>query len=167
MTGNTGLLTSRCDPYGAESRIKLLGGLYPESYRGRIMWHCENRASARYRMVCTGGEYGRRVSPDGGLVPSFICDGGHQGQVMELCTDHRREIAKRQSDLCPACAYPPRARDVTERIEYLSFRLREAALNLPLYAKMTAQMQQLSDEMTELRDQGIIHKCPLRLVEVS
>ena len=96
MTANTGLLTDRCDPYGAESRIQLLGGIYPESHNGRIHWHCTKRAEARYRMICTGGEYGTRgkasdVGTFGTLVVGTTCPGGHQGQVRPLCTDHRRD----------------------------------------------------------------------------
>ena len=164
--GNTGLLTDRCDPYGAESQIKLLGGLYPESYNGKHHWFCAERAVARFRMVCTGGAYGTRTAPDGGTVAAYSCDGGHRGQVMPLCASHRAEIQRRQSSLCPACAYPPEARALSERIEHLQARI-GAAWDLGQRAALLSRHDQAAARMTELRDAGIIHNCPLRLIEVS
>lgn len=170
MTG-TGLLTARCDPYGAESRIQLMGGLYPENHVGRIMWHCDNRAEARYRMTCTGGEYGSRIAPDGGTVAAFTCQGGHQGQVMALCTDHRREIARRQAEMCPRCAYPPRVAPLFKELEQVQMQL--SALQQSLFmdfsamARLSAKQDQLMAAGDDLIAQGIVHKCPLRLVEVS
>lgn len=165
MTG-TGLLTAMCDPYGAESGIRLLGGLYPESHTGRIMWHCSNRAAARYRMTCQGGDYGSRSAPDGGLVAAFHCDGGHRGQVMPLCLDHVREIGRRQSGLCPACAWPPRARMLQEQADQLQMRL-AAAWDFSTMAKLSAMLDQVRAALDELNAQGIVHKCPLKLIEVS
>ena len=167
MTANTGLLTARCDPYGAESRIQLLGGVYPEAWAGRIMWHCQNRAAARYRMVCTGGAYGQRTAPDGGTVPAYECPGGHAGQVMPLCTDHRREIQKRQSDLCPRCAYPPAARGMQERADALQLQMQAARGDWPQLAALQAGLDQVTARFAELMELGIVHKCPLRLIEVS
>lgn len=167
MTG-TGLLTARCDPFGAESRIQLLGGVYDESHVGRIMWHCDQRAEARYRMVCRGGDYGTRVAP-GGPVAGYSCPGGHRGQVMELCASHRREIAKRQAGLCPACAYPPAARALAAELEQLQRALQatEAVWDFRRAAQLAARMDDLQHAMTEMRDQGRVHQCPLELVEVS
>lgn len=167
MTG-TGLLTARCDPFGAESRIRLLGGIYDESMVGRIMWHCANRAEARYRMVCRGGDYGTRDAP-GGPVAGFTCPGGHRGQEMALCADHRREIAKRQAEMCPACAYPPAARELAAELEGLQRALSSAEVvwDFRRAAQIAARMDDLQAVMTEMRDQGRVHKCPLELVEVS
>lgn len=167
--GSTGLLTARCDPFGAESQIKLLGGLYPEDQVGRIMWHCSHRAGARYRMVCTGGEYGQRYAAGLGVGSAYRCDGGHRGVVMPLCDSHRKSIAGRQSDLCPACAYPPAARELAMLQElqqgemyvlYQAGRLAEAA-------RLGHSLENLRGQMNELITRGVVHKCPLRLVEVS
>ena len=50
MTGNTGLLTQRCDPFGAENeRPQILGGVMGDNMIGKIMWRCENPAAGRYR----------------------------------------------------------------------------------------------------------------------
>lgn len=161
----TGLLTARCDPYGAESQVQLLGGMYPESHKGRIMWHCSNQAQARYRMVCTGGEYGTRLAP-GGEVAGFHCEGGHRGQVMPLCKDHVREIQKRQSDLCPACAFPPQARQHQAEAEYAQAQLYHA-WNFELMARWTSVLDQARAALDELNARGLVHKCPLKLIEVS
>ena len=165
---HTGLLTARCDPYGAESRIKLLGGIYPESHVGRIMWHCDRAAEARYRMQCRGGDYGTRMAP-GGPVTGYSCPGGHRGQVMALCSEHRREIAKRQAGLCPACAYPPGARAIAAELEQCQRALTsvEAIWDFKRAAQLAGRMDDLQAAMTELRDRGAIHQCPLELVEVS
>lgn len=168
MAGNTGLLTARCDPYGAESRIQLLGGIYPEDHTGRIMWHCDNLAQARYRMVCTGGEYGTRQAPDGGLVAAYHCDGGHKGQVMPLCKDHRREIARRQAGACPTCLYPAKARGIFAQLEQVQAQMSTpGVMNMRLLAWLHSQSDQLMAAGDELIARGIVHKCPLRLVEVS
>lgn len=167
--GGTGLLTARCDPYGAESSISLLGGIYPESQVGRIMWRCENRAEARYRMVCTGGMYGGRAAADGGLLPAYTCDGGHRGQPMPLCADHVKSMSGRQSDLCPACAFPPKARELADLLQVRQADMHQAFQlgMLGAAAKLGAAMEQLQAEMNELSLRGIVHRCPLLLLEVS
>lgn len=169
MRSNSGLLTARCDPYGAESRISLLGGIYPEGQVGRIMWHCEARAAGRFRMVCTGGSYGGRTAADGGLVTAFVCDGGHRGQPMALCPDHVKSISRRQAGLCPACAFPPQARELAEALQARQADMHNAfaAGLLSAAAKLGAAMDQLQAQMNELSMRGIVHRCPLLLVEVS
>lgn len=169
MTRNTGLLTARCDPYGAESRISLLGGIYPASQVGRIMWHCSNQAEGRFRMICTGGSYGGRAAADGGLVPAYVCDGGHRGQPMALCPDHVRSVSRRQAGLCPACAFPPAARELADALAARQADMHNAfSLGLlAAAAKLGGAIEQLQSAMDELSMQGIVHRCPLLLVEVS
>lgn len=170
MTANTGLLTQRCDPYGAESGIRLLGGMYPDSHLGRIMWHCAKPADAgRFRMICQGGPYGIRLANDGQLVAAYNCPGGHQGQAMPLCTGHRRMLARRQAGLCPACAWPPQARTLTEAIERAQLDMRNAARAGLLNAarKLAAAGDDLQAQMNDLITRGVVHRCPLKLEEVS
>jgi hypothetical protein len=170
MGGNSGLLTARCDPYGAESQISLLGGIYGPEHVGRIMWHCPNRADAgRFRMICTGGTYGGRAAADGGIVPAYLCEGGHRGVVMPLCTDHRKSIARRQAELCPACAFPPGVRDVAAALQARQADMHNAftAGLIVAAAKLGAAVEQLQAEMNDYSLRGIVHRCPLRLVEVS
>jgi hypothetical protein len=170
VTG-TGLLTDRCDPYGAESRVKLMGGLHPENHVGRIMWHCQNRATGRYRMTCQGGEYGTRKAPDGGTVAAYVCEGGHRGQEMPLCMDHRREIAKRQTEMCPRCAYPPVAAPAFLRLEQIQAQMADMMrfpfLDYKVMARLSAESDQLMAEGDEMILRGLVHKCRLQLVEVS
>lgn len=144
MTANTGLLTARCDPFGAESRINLLGGMYGEQYRGRYMWHCDRPAIGRYRMICTGGDYGHRTQADGGLIAATHCDGGHKGQVMHLCPLHVRDFTTgpprpgftkdlktpvgqvggtKATEMCPACMWPPEARTLQEAADRMQEEL--------------------------------------------
>lgn len=170
MSSNTGLLTARCDPYGAESQIRLLGGMYPESWNGNIHWHCSKQARARYRMTCTGGEYGQRVAADGGILPVHICDGGHVGVIMPLCDDHRRGIAKRQSDMCPACMWPPQGRMLQEQADYLQMAIAQRRGDWARAGEIAGLMSQLDQVIAgfnHLMERGIVHKCPLRLIEVS
>ena len=209
MTGNTGLLTARCDPFGAESRIQLLGGMYDESYRGKHMWHCAERAVGRYRMICTGGDYGYRAANDAGLVSATHCDGGHRGQAMHLCATHVAEFSRRgdrapvplasrawdgagheqhwapgsqvggtkANELCPACAYPPEARELSARADFLHQQIsgvRILAMQSGIIgfggrrlAAMESEAAQVSARLDELNRLGIAHKCPLILREVS
>lgn len=198
MTG-TGLLTARCDPFGAESSVRLAGGLFPESMRGRHMWRCEKRAVGTYRMVCTGGYYGQRQAPDGGMVPGYHCDGGHKGQPMPLCLDHVAEFARqvrpkvreqrwtdgggheqwwspdsrvggtKANEMCPPCSVPAVARPLVEKANDLAGRIGVMQMMglLAEQAKLEAELEGVSAELTMMNMRGIIHKCPLRLVEVS
>lgn len=188
--GNTGLLTQRCDPFGAESRILLAGGLHPENHVGKVMWHCPERAIARYRMICTGGTYGFRRSPGAGIVPAYHCPGGHKGQVMPLCLKHVRDFTTgpprpgftrdlrtpvgqvggtRATDLCPACAFPPEARVLSERADYLNQQMAKAQAYglMTVFARLQADQDTVRARLDELNESGRIHKCPLILREVS
>ena len=202
MSG-TGLLTGRCDPYGIESTIRLFGGVYPESMKGKYNWYCAERAEARFRLVCTGGDYGQRTAPDGGLVAAFHCDGGHKGVPMPLCCRHQRELATRgyrrpvplgsreydsdgheqhwapgsqvggskANEVCPACAMPPEARELNEAAGYLTGQIGlYLQLGMELSApvlKMRQELEVVRVRLDELNLSGRVHKCPLKLVEVS
>jgi hypothetical protein len=146
----TGLLTLTCNPYGHGTDAgpaRLLGGLYGPEYEGRHKWGCTNRADGRYRMTCR-------------------C--GHRGQVMPLCSAHVAEISKRQSGLCPPCAYPPEAVALQHAAE-------QAQADMYLYAGLnTARAQYAAraceaatTRLTELNIMGVIHKCRLTLTEIS
>ena len=187
MTGNTGLLTQRCDPFGAESRIQLLGGMVPENQVGKIMWHCPEPAIGRYRMICTGGDYGHRTQADGGLIAATHCDGGHQGQVMPLCPKHVRDFTvgpprpgytrdmrtpvgqiggTKANEMCPACMWPPEARTLQEIADALQQQMASCFL-LEQFARLQARQDQVRARLDELFATGRVHKCPLQLREVS
>jgi hypothetical protein len=189
MTNNTGLLTQRCDPFGAESEIKLLGGMYPEAMNGKQHWFCKQPAAGRFRMICTGGDYGFRRGNDGGLVKATHCDGGHRGQIMPLCRSHVSEFSvgppppgfdksmrprgrvggTKANELCPACAFPPEARELTEKANHLQGRLSQlqAFGLMGEMARLQAEQDQVRARLDELHESGRIHKCPLILREVS
>jgi hypothetical protein len=209
MTGNTGLLTQRCDPYGAESKIQLLGGMYDEKYRGTHMWYCREPSVGRFRMVCTGGNYGHRLAADAGLIAATHCDGGHEGQIMPLCRKHVTEYTtgdyakprplrtpaydqlgreqhwapgsvvggSRANNMCPRCMWPPEARELQEVADWLQqemSRLKVGPMSMimsgELLRRFTA-MEQAQDQVRarfdELYASGRVHKCPLKLKEVS
>jgi hypothetical protein len=190
VTG-TGLLTERCDPYGAESSIRLLGGTVPENQAGKYHWYCDERAESRFRLICRGGEYGERQAPDGGLVAAYHCPGGHRGPVMPLCKVHIREFTAgppapgydsayrpygqvggtKATELCPACAMPPPARVLQDKATALHQELSRwqmtGIIAGPVMRRIEGEMNQVAAAIDELRVQGIVHKCPLELVEVS
>ena len=190
MTGNTGLLTQRCDPFGAESRIRLLGGMYDERHRGIHMWHCKEPAAGRFRMICAGGDYGHRAQADGGLIAAWHCDGGHKGQVMPLCRLHVRDFTTgpprpgftrdlktplgqvggtRATDMCPPCMWPGEARALQERADHLQQQMSVMVIRglISEFARLQGAQDQVRARMDELFRTGRIHKCPLRLTEVS
>jgi hypothetical protein len=197
MTRNTGLLTARCDPFGAESSVNLLGGMYDEKHRGKYMWHCKEPAIGRYRMICTGGDYGFRGANDGGLIRAHHCAGGHQGQVMTLCALHVRDFTvgpprpgftrdkmtpvgqvggTKANEMCPACMWPPEARTLQEQADslqqamsVLQYQMQFAGLLTvaPEFARLQARQDQVRARLDELHQSGRVHKCPLKLVEVS
>lgn len=165
--GGAVLLRQRCNPYGREDdRIRLLGGLYPEHRASALaleMGFCPRPAEGVYRMVC---------------------DCGHQGQAMPLCgpgrmqdargewyptPGHVASIQRRQAGLCPPCAFPPVARELAEAMERRQADAYRAG-QLGHYraaAQLAAAVEDMRAAMDELTALGIIHKCQLRLVEVS
>jgi len=186
MGANTGLLTARCDPFGAESRVTLLGGMYPEANVGPKMWHCEARAQGRYRYICTGGVYGIKATPGQGLVNPHECPGGHRGQVMPLCGTHAREFTVGppkpgydrslapvgqvggtvSNQMCPACMWPKDAGQLHHLMEALQAEMAQTML-IDRRRDMAARLETMKTRMDELHLTGVIHKCPLRLTEVS
>jgi hypothetical protein len=190
VTGNTGLLTARCDPFGAESKIQLLGGMYDEKHRGKHMWHCAERAIGRYRMICAGGDYGFTPTPGQGIVSATHCDGGHKGQVMHLCPVHVREFSvgppapgwsrdkrtphgqvggTRANEMCPACMWPPEARTLQERADALQQEMSRMQVFglMSEFARLQRDQDVVRGRLDELHQSGRVHKCPLILREVS
>ncbi len=194
----TVLLAERCDPYGIESTVKLMGGMYPQSYMGKNIWYCPQRAVSRHRLICTGGDYGHRLANDGGLIRAFHCDGGHEGVKMPLCAAHIRELAigppapgwskdmrtphgqvggTKANEMCPACMWPPEARELQVKADAMQEELSRLhigaqisgilGLNLRRIAQVSAAQDQVRARLDELFASGRVHKCPLKLVEVS
>lgn len=158
-----GLIATRCDPYGAESRIKLMGGLVNERHLGRHMWHCDREAGGKFVMVCGHG---------------------HRGQVMPLCLPglvrapsgemmyhpgHVAEISRRQGGTCPRCIWPPEAIALKEADEAGQRDLADAMLRGDAAAAQRAKQKMLDAGygIDELMTRGIVHKCPLHLEAVA
>jgi hypothetical protein len=139
-----------CNPYGYEDMdVQVMGGVNDpgnESYH----WQCRNYAQARYRMVCTAGH--------AGLVK--LC----YGHVFMLTQHHSRT----KNGLCPRCAWPPRARELDEKLNHLMRQINDPRTWPDDRARMASAMEDARREMDELRQRGIIATgAPLRLEEVS
>lgn len=152
LSGTT-VIMPRCNPYGHETGgpKRLEGGMYGPEYEGKYKWVCARRAAVRVRMVCELR--------------------GHRGQIMHLCRPHAIEIQKRQSELCPRCAWPPQARSWNEVIMRLQNELAvlyaAGQFHSPRAATIRSQIEGAGHHMTELMQNGTIRKVALRLVEVS
>jgi hypothetical protein len=158
-----GLLGQRCDPYGAESKIQLMGGLHPERDLGRHMWHCDRLATGRFRMVCRHGHRGHIMPLCGpGLVR------GPAGAVI-LHPGHIAEISRRQSDMCPKCIWPPEALAYREADLAGQNDLRQAMMlgDRAGEARAKQKMLDAGRGIDELMTRGLVHKCPLRLEGVA
>jgi hypothetical protein len=196
---NTGILTGFCDPYGAESKIRLMGGIVGDNHLGQHMWYCDQRPIGRYLLVCKGGYYGSRRAYDGGLVYGTKCDGGHQSsEPMPLCKRHVLEGlhgppapgwnadktvphgvvgGTSWNKMCPRCVAPPEARtlmDTADRMQQELARLKTGPMSMVMsgellrkFQRLEQQQQQVSSRLDELNQIGVVHKCPLTLVEVS
>jgi hypothetical protein len=140
-----------------------MGGLFPEQMRGRHMWYCGRPAAGIFRMVCRCQHRGQPVPLCGpGLVRA------PDGQVMPH-PGHVAEVARRQAGLCPACVWPPQARQHHEAGQHYERELRAAiaADNAPAVRNIKQAMLDAGAAIQELYERGIVHKCPLVLVEVS
>jgi hypothetical protein len=189
----TAILTQRCDPFGIERERygeKLAGGIYSEASVGKYIWHCEEAVTGRYKFICRGGEYGFRRQNDGGVIAAYRCDGGHTGLPMCLCKIHVAEMSagppppgwskdKKNSygqiggtvsnEMCPRCIAPPQAREFMARADFLQSQLSAMVIHgiLSRVVAIQSELDQVRARLDELHERGIIHKCPLRLVEVS
>lgn len=149
---STAFAIGRCNPFGHETGgpQHLLGGMYGPQFEGKTKWVCENPATVRARMMCAKG---------------------HKGQEMKLCLPHAVEIQKRQSGLCPPCAWPPEALQWHEVIETtqneLAFLNSIGQWDTHQARLLRASVESASTRMTELYTNGTIQKNPLKLTEVS
>lgn len=150
----TGIVVARCNPFGHgtdRGPKHLMGGLYSAAYEGAQKWFCPNRVDGRYRMTCQ-------------------CDPPHRGQVMDLCTAHVAQIGRRMSGVCPPCVMPPVALELHQRIQGAQAgvtRLMRGGAPREVVARAVAEVDGLSDMMTELVRRGVAHRCQLTLTEVS
>lgn len=143
-----------------------MGGLYPESRASKTalqIGYCPRPAEGVYRMECRCGHQGQRMPLCG---PGIVADARGQNYPHP---GHVASIQRRQAGLCPRCAFPPVARSLAEAADARMRDLAQArALGLlGAMARLGAALENLQGQLDELVSQGIIHRCPLRLVEVS
>lgn len=143
-----GVLVQRCDPFGYESGgpRHLEGGFYGLDSLGPHLWQCKARADARYKMTCRCGHAGR---------PAWLCNG------------HAAVFHYRMSGVCPPCVHPARELEIQAAMA----SIRNSAPDLPptmaAYAAAQDKLWDLQDQLNELVKRGIVHRCRVRLVEVS
>jgi hypothetical protein len=189
-TGQRGtLLLGRCNPYGAESGgpRHLLGGLYgaasartpdmhlPENVE-QGEWRCDQPAQLRCRMYCACGHKGQvmnlcswhdEVSYRGEMVAGVL------RQVRENIRQrgHFEEIQRRQSSLCPPCAWPAPYAELQKEIQAWQAQLTQywyaQQWRHPDAQRLRTQIDDAGTMMDQARAAGIIHNCPLTLKAVS
>jgi hypothetical protein len=133
--GAPAVLLGRCNPYGAESGgpRRVLGGMYgPGSARTDGMdlpdnvaqgeWSCPQPAQVRCRMICEHGHRGQVMA-----LCSWHDDVNYRGEFVAGVTrrvservrvrGHFEEIQRRQSDSCPACLFPPPYGELAKEVQ--------------------------------------------------
>jgi hypothetical protein len=137
----------RCDPFGYESGgpKHLEGGFYSTDSLGPHLWQCKARADARYRHTCR-------------------C--GHQGKPKWLCPGHVYMIGKRMSGVCPPCAHPPAEIEIQASMHQVRQSAAPGMSTIELMG-LQGKLWDLQDRLNELVTRGLVHRCPVRLTEVS
>lgn len=147
------VITARCNPFGHETGgpKRLLGGVYGPEYEGRMKWVCQRPADGMFRFICAGA--------------------GHRGAPQALCYPHVHEIQRRMSSLCPACAYPPEARSLTDQIERdqreLAWLNDRGLFNSRQGAELRRKIEVAGYRMTELAESNRTPRVSGRWEEVS
>jgi hypothetical protein len=99
-------------------------------------------------------------------VRDFTVGPPKPGFSRDLKTPHGQVGGTRANEMCPRCMWPPEARALQEQADELNMRIARAFL-LPEIARLTSMQDQVRARLDELNERGIVHKCPLRLTEVS
>lgn len=139
-----------CNPYGYEdSDVQVMGGMNDPN-REAYQWQCRNYAQGRYRMTCANGHTG----------------------YMKLCHGHvwmlQHHHSRAKNGLCPRCAWPPRARELDEKMNHLMRQLGDPYAYADDRQRWALALEDARREMDELRQRGTITSgAPLRLEEVS
>jgi hypothetical protein len=142
-----GVLVRTCDPFGYESGgpKHLEGGFYDLSALGPHLWQCTARADARYR---------------------YTCRCGHRGKEAWLCVGHVQSITARMSGVCPPCAHPPAEIELQAQMHAVRQSARPGMAATELMG-LEGKLWLLQEKLDELVERGLVHRCRVRLVEVS
>jgi hypothetical protein len=144
----SGVLVRRCDPFGYESSgapKHLEGGFYGPEHLGPHMWHCTARADARYR-------YG--------------CRCGHRGKIAWLCNGHVMMIRQRMSGVCPPCAHPPAEIEIQAQMHEIRTTA-HPSMGAAALMGLEGKLWTLQERLNDLVAKGLVHRCAVRLTEVS
>jgi hypothetical protein len=186
------LLLGRCDPYGAESGgpKRVMGGLHgPASAR------LDPSEALGLPQAVIEGEWACRWPAE--VRVRMICQCGHQGEIMQLCSwhdeityrgemvagtirkistkirvhGHYEEIGRRQSGACIRCLFPG---EYAEWYKALFAWQQELAMLRDTgqwYSVRGNYVRSKIEDICGTFDQGnadgTIHRCPMRLVSVS
>jgi hypothetical protein len=151
---------TRCNPYGYATDAgpkHLMGGFYGPEYAGK-------------QTVLADGIHGPAICTETAVARMrMTCEFGHTGPIMDLCARHVRELTARMSDTCTRCVWPDAARGVNDEMDRVMLRMADARdrRDIVTLRNLSVVLDDLRHDMDGLRDQGIIKKVPLKLVEVS
>jgi hypothetical protein len=127
--GSAALVGRRCNPYGAESGgpKRILGGLHgPASARVDTdevpglpqsviegEWTCPNLAQVTVRMVCEHGHRGQRMElcswhEEPYFHSEMVAGKLRRVKAVRQVRGHYEEIGRRQAGACPRCLFPGR-----------------------------------------------------------
>lgn len=151
-----------CNPYGYATDAgprHLMGGRFGPEYAGDKMLvrqdglHglgiCETPAAGYYRMVC---------------------EHGHAGIDIPLCTYHVRWIQERYSNTCTRCAMPEASLEIESAMESAMRGIGDARGrgDMVTVRRLVSRLDDLRAGMDELMRRGVIKaQQPLKLVERS
>lgn len=187
------LLLERCNPYGAETGgpKRVMGGLYgPGSAATPGMdlpdnvaqgeWSCPQQAQVRAYLICRCGHRGQVMplcSWHDELVEHGEMVGGVTRRVSEVIRQrgHFEEIERRQAGACIRCMYPAAdGRDFAAAHKTIEAYQGELAYLYDRGAWYSAQakaarrkIEDIVASFDEGISRGLIHRCQMRLVQVS
>jgi len=187
------LLLERCSPYGAETGgpRHVMGGLYGPGSAAtpddtlplnvqQGEWLCRNQAQVHAYLICGCGHKGRvmalcswhdEISEHGEMVAGTV----RKVTSVVRQRGHYEEIQRRQAGACIRCLYPAQdGRDFAAAHKAIEAWQGELAYLNDLGAWHSAQAraarQKIEDIVASFDEgiaRGIIHRCPMRLVQVS
>jgi hypothetical protein len=182
------LLLQRCNPYGAETGgpRHIYGGLYgPNSARTNDdslpeniqqgEWPCERPAEVRVYMECRCGHRGTIMAlcswHDETVTRSDPLNFGRTIRETVRARGHYEEIQRRQSGACMRCLFPRKAAEDFKAIEAIQTELyflhAAGRFYTPRGQQLRAKIEALREELDRQNMTGEIHRCPMRLIQVS
>jgi hypothetical protein len=186
------LLLERCNPYGAEDGgpRTVMGGLHgPASAAtpGRGLpdnvaqgeWRCPNQAQVRVRMTCRCGHTGRVMAlcswHDEVTEHADPLNWRRKVRDVVQVRGHFEEIQRRQAGACIRCLYPAAGgRDFAADYKSIMAWQDELAYLRDMDAwqshRARAARQKIEDIVAGFDEgiaQGLVHRCPMRLIAIS